>query len=33
MSIKVNDLIAAKLKALKLSGIAKTFDTRNDEAI
>ena len=29
----MNDLIAAKLKALKLSGIAKTFDIRNDEAI
>lgn len=29
----MNDLIAAKLKTLKLSGIAKTFDTRNDEAI
>lgn len=29
----MNDLIATKLKALKLSGISKTFDIRNDEAI
>ena len=33
MVIEMNDLIAAKLKSLKLSGIAKTFDLRNDEAI
>ena len=29
----MNDLSATKLKALKLSGISKTFDIRNDEAI
>ena len=29
----MNDLIATKLKSLKLSGISKTFDIRNDEAI
>ena len=29
----MNDLIATKLKVLKLSGISKTFDIRNDEAI
>ena len=29
----MNDLISNKLKALKLSGISKTFDIRNDEAI
>ena len=29
----MNDLIATKLKSRKLSGISKTFDIRNDEAI
>ena len=29
----MNDLILSKLKDLKLSGIAKTLDARNEEAI
>ncbi len=29
----MNDLLYAKLKALKLSGIVKTIETRNEEAL